>query len=221
MKIISQTIVLSFCMLLICSQVNAQRQSSDPESLMNELSIQQGVIGSLKLNGQSAFTGYNTNLEYAHFTGDHWGYRTGVSFTNALPGCGGLFTIPLRVAYRTNTYQTVDGFLNFSTMDEFIGSLFSLVPSHVEFNGGLSLGYARSEPKPALADYYKVNNPIVLSIDMGIRFNLHIGRINLFAAPQFSYIPTQNFVSYSNNGTRKEYEPSFFGGISAGIGWRY
>jgi len=221
MSIFSPKIMLSLFAILFVSSLSAQIQSSTPDTLWNEISIQRGVTGSMHPDGQSSFNGYYTNIEYAHFRDEHWGYRTGISITNSLPGCSGLYTIPLKIAYRTNTYQTVDGYLNFNSFNGFFGSIISWIPSHAEFNGGVSLGFADGQTKPATSNYYKVNNPISLSIDLGMRLNLHIGRVNLFFAPQFSYVPTQNFVSYSNNGARKEYEPAFFGAVSVGIGWRY
>jgi hypothetical protein len=186
-------------------------------------------MGSFRGSGESVFTGYNTNIEYAQFGDEHWGYRTGISLTDSYPGCKMQYTIPFRLAYRTFTHQAADPQLEFFSFEDFFVSVINIFPWHVEFNGGLSLGYAQPQSielnpitrKPIESDYYKVNNNVVLSFDLGLRYNVHLGRMNLFVAPQFSYQPTRNFVYYSQNGDRKEYERAFFGGVSGGVGFRF
>ncbi len=201
------------------------REEVEADPLSQEISLQRGVMGSFRSSGESVFTGFNTNIEYARFNDPHWGFRTGLSFTDSYPGCAMQYTVPFHLAYRTYSHQTMDVYFELNSFQDFFASIIQLFPYHLEFNGGISLGYA--QPAKYVhdpvnhPDYYKVNNNVVLTLDLGMRYNIHLGRVNLFFAPQLSYQPTRNYVFYSQNGTRKEYERAFFGGIAAGIGFRY
>ena len=213
---------LFICALSLFSQ---SREVVEADPLSQEISLQRGVTGSFRSSSESVFTGYNTNIEYARFDDPHWGFRTGLSFTDSYPGCAMQYTVPFRLAYRTYTHQTREGYIELNSFEDFFISILQLFPYHLEFNGGISLGYAQAEKQVYdlvnHPNYYKVNNNVVLTLDLGMRYNLHFGPLNLFIAPQFSYQPTRNYVYYSQNGSRKEYERAFFGGISGGVGFRY
>lgn len=198
--------------------------------LLQQISIESGTMAAITSADMPSLAGSFTRIRYTNYLYNHWGYQTGLTLTSGLPSCKMLYTIPVQVCFRTNTFSSN---INPEETDNFgesiLWSIVNLIPMNLELNAGLSLGYANTKPivrdpitKLAYErEYYAATQNVSTSIDAGAKLNFQLWHLNFFIAPQISYTPIRNFYYYSDYGRQKSKSQVWFSEISGGMGLQF
>ena len=220
-------LIIAFILLLgHTERINAL----DHDPLQKEISLHFGAFSPIAPEQYPTFCLPSTRVEFSYFIYNGWGLRSGFRFTNPFPGCRSIYSVPLQVCYRTNSFTFDPNEMETENLGETIFySFMSLMPINFEFNGGVNLGYADTHPvnrdpvkhQTTQESYYGVYQNIYGSLNAGTRMNFQIWHFNLFFDYQLNYLPTRNFSFYSNYGKAKGYTPTWLNELSGGLQLRF
>jgi len=171
------------------------------------------------------------SADFAYFFYNRIGFRTGFSVIKDLEGTDGFYSVPLLFAYRTKVHREfyIGGDID-SFGDLIFKIILGLIPKHAEYNIGFNLGYINPDNNLGLVSYndgpyYKegflTQNRFFTSADAGLRLTYRIYRFGIVLSPSASYVLTNNFEFYSEQGSNNGYSPDWFLKMTIGLSYRF
>ena len=151
------------------------------------------------------------NVLYHKYFFNGLGIRTGLQYTPTTAKLDNTFGVPLAVSYRWNKKGDLleDGFRSARTSRETGGDLKNGLVNFLlglnrgtEFHLGLTPGYAAASKSGLKAwtdgqikteQYTENGSPLFLSLDGGMAFHYHIGRVSLNLNPAIHYVLTDTY----------------------------
>jgi hypothetical protein len=197
-----------------------------------DISLNYGIFPSLTSdeNNPELF-GNIISAEYAYFFHNRIGFRTGFSSITNLEGTDGFYSVPLMFAFRSKVQRDffIGGDIN-SFGDLIFQLILGLIPKHAEYNIGINLGYINPDNNLGLVSYnggpffkegFLTQNRFYSSADAGLRLTYRIYRFGIVLSPSLSYVLTNNFEFYSEQGSNNGYSPDWFINMTIGLSYRF
>jgi len=197
-----------------------------------DLSLNYGIFPSITSDElKPELFGNVVSVDFAYFFHNRIGFRTGFASINNIEGTDGFYSIPIMFAYRSKVQR--DFYIG-GNIDSFGDLIFKiilgLIPKHAEYNIGFNLGYINPDNNLGLVSYnggpyYKegflTQNRFYTSADAGLRLTYRIYRFGVVLSPSVSYVMTNNFEFYSEQGSNNGYSPDWFLKMTIGLSYRF
>ncbi|MCD4833071.1 MAG: hypothetical protein K8R31_04685 [Bacteroidales bacterium] len=206
-------------------------QQNDEKLFFHDISIDYGLFASLNSDAHQNLVGNKISIQTAYFYTSHFGIRSGISFINDLESTNKFYSVPIQFIYRTPVDKSffIGGTID-SIEDLIFKIILGLIPRQTDFHFGANLGYIEPDNNLGLSSInggpfvqrgFQTEQRFVATVDLGLRLHYKIRRFGIVAAPNVSYLVSENFKYYSDIGVDYGYEPKWFMNISIGLAYQF
>lgn len=231
-KICMQKGILLIILIFTFVSYSIAQDEEERDKFNYDVSLNYGIFPSLTSDeNKPELFGNLISAEYAYFFHNRIGFRTGLSSITNLEGTNGFYSVPLMFAYRSKVQRDffIGGDIN-SFGDLIFQLILGLIPKHAEYNIGLNMGYINPDNNLGLVSYnegpyfkegFLTQNRFYTSADAGLRLTYRIYRFGVVLSPSVSYVLTNNFEFYSEQGSNNGYSPDWFLRMTIGLSYRF
>lgn len=231
-KICMQKGILLIILIFTFVSYSIAQDEEERDKFNYDVSLNYGIFPSLTSDeNKPELFGNLISAEYAYFFHNRIGFRTGLSSITNLEGTNGFYSVPLMFAYRSKVQRDffIGGNIN-SFGDLIFQLILGLIPKHAEYNIGLNMGYINPDNNLGLVSYnggpyfkegFLTQNRFYTSADAGLRLTYRIYRFGIVLSPSVSYVLTNNFEFYSEQGSSNGYSPDWFLRMTIGLSYRF
>ncbi|MFC2096429.1 hypothetical protein ACFLQ3_01865 [Bacteroidota bacterium] len=206
-------------------------QNDYTETYFHDVSVDYGLFASLNSDAHQNLVGNKISFQSAYFYSNKFGIRSGISFIKNLEGTNKFYEVPIQFVYRTPIDKSffIGGTVD-SIEDLILKIILGLVPRQADFHIGSNLGYIEPDNNLGLSSInggpfvqrgFQTEQRFVTTVDLGMRLHYKIRRFGIVAAPNVSYLVTENFKYYSDTGSDHGYKPKWFMNISIGLVYQF